>query len=102
MDISLSRGGARVRVRVRVSPAAGVRVSSYGIWILYGNSMVDFPFIVSLYVSDLHNVTKKYHPHSASQVPYGTRQNSYTSTVLFVTLGKSETYKETINGKIHI
>ena len=48
-------------------------------WILYGN-MVDFPFIVSLYVSDLLNVTKKYHPHSASQVPYGTRQNSYTST----------------------
>ena len=41
---------------------------SYGLlWILYGN-MVDFSFIVSLYVSDLHHVTisVRYRTHAAN------------------------------------
>ena len=47
------------------------------------SGMVDFSFIVYLYVSDLPNVTI----------------STVLLLVLIVTLGKSETYKETIKEK---
>ena len=56
-------------VRVRV-PYPDCMDTCILLWILYG-SMVDFSFIVSLYVSDLPNVTIQY-PDCAHQY-YGTR-----------------------------
>ena len=61
-------------------------------------NVVDFSFIVSSYVSDLPNVTK------SNTLYYGTStstasKKSLRARVLIVTLGKSETYKETIKEK---
>ena len=69
------------------------------LWILYGN-VVDFSFIVSLYVSDLPNVTKvPYESCSTSThavLAVGFTQlnvnNKYEYEYERFTLGKSETY----------
>ena len=54
--------------------------------------MVDFSFIVSLYISDFTQCNNS--TRSSTSSTSGRR-----GTILIVTLGKSETYKETIKEK---